>query len=53
MREGVEDVKACPRCGGRFEILRRITRWGHTVLVLLCRSCRYTAYQASDQAAPR
>ncbi|HEY7038820.1 MAG TPA: hypothetical protein VID28_08220 [Methylomirabilota bacterium] len=39
-------VKACPRCGDQFETLRRFTRWGRTVMILLCRSCGYTAYEA-------
>jgi hypothetical protein len=46
-----EAVRACPRCGGRFQTLRRFSRWGRTVLVLLCDSCRYTSYEASPQTA--
>ena len=46
-----QDVKACPRCGGRFETLRRFTRWGRTVVILLCRSCGHTAYEASSGQA--
>lgn len=42
-----QDVKACPRCGDRFDTLRRFTRWGRTVVILLCRSCGYTAYEAT------
>ncbi|HEY7038790.1 MAG TPA: hypothetical protein VID28_08070 [Methylomirabilota bacterium] len=45
-----EGVRACPRCGGRFQTLRRFTRWGRTVLVLLCDSCGYTSYEASQAA---
>jgi hypothetical protein len=48
------DAKACPRCGDRFDTLRRFTRWGRRVVILLCRSCGYTAYAASvGQAAGR
>jgi hypothetical protein len=48
------NVRACPRCGDRFETLRRFTRLGRTVVILLCRSCGYTAYEGSSgEAAAR
>jgi hypothetical protein len=53
MEDEGQDVKACPRCGERFQTLRRFTRWGRTVRILLCRACGYTAYEANSQAAER
>jgi len=46
-----QDVKACPRCGDRFDALRRFTRWGRTVVILLCRSCGYAAYEETSPHA--
>jgi RNA polymerase subunit RPABC4/transcription elongation factor Spt4 len=39
--ERSEPEKACPRCGGEFQSLRRSTRWGRSVVVLMCRDCQY------------
>jgi hypothetical protein len=50
MQEEEQAEETCPRCGGQFQTLRRFTRWGRTVLVLLCRDCRYTKYAPSSQA---
>jgi len=42
---------SCPRCGGPVHTLRRFTRWGRTVLVLLCRDCKYAEYRAGSSQA--
>jgi len=36
-----ETETPCPRCGGEFQSLRRSTRWGRLVVVLMCRDCQY------------
>jgi ssDNA-binding Zn-finger/Zn-ribbon topoisomerase 1 len=51
MEEEERGAATCPRCGGQFHALRRFTRAGRTVVVLLCRDCRYTKYEPSSQAA--
>lgn len=39
--ERPEAEKPCPRCGGELQSLRRSTRWGRSVVVLMCRDCQY------------
>ena len=39
-----EEAKTCPRCGGAVHTLRRFTRLGRTVSVVVCRVCRYTEF---------
>lgn len=34
----------CPRCGSDLQSVRRFTRWGRTILVLLCPDCQYTRH---------
>jgi hypothetical protein len=46
-----EKAKRCQRCGGRVHMLRRFTRLGLTVAVLVCRVCRYTEFAAVSPAA--
>jgi ribosomal protein S27AE len=46
-----ETMKACPRCGGAIHTLRRFTRSGRTVSVLVCGVCRYTEFAAGNPAA--
>ena len=46
-----ERTKTCPRCGGAVQTLRRFTRSGGTVSVLVCQVCRYRAFVAASQAA--
>jgi predicted nucleic-acid-binding Zn-ribbon protein len=46
-----ERAKTCPRCGGAVHMLRRFTRLGRTVSVLVCRVCRYTEFAAGSPAA--
>lgn len=41
----------CPRCGGEYQALRRFSRWGRVVLVLMCRDCQYLSLQASSPAS--
>jgi|RhiMetdeSRZDD1v2_1073273.scaffolds.fasta_scaffold46065_4 predicted urease superfamily metal-dependent hydrolase len=47
-----ERPKTCPRCGGALQTLRRFTRSGGTVSVLVCQVCRYRAFVAGNHAAP-
>jgi hypothetical protein len=46
-----EKAKTCLRCGGRVHTVRRFTRLGRTVSVLVCRVCRYTEFAAVGPAA--
>jgi len=46
-----ERTKTCPRCGGAVQTLRRFTRSGGIVSVLVCQVCRYRAFVAGSRAA--
>ena len=39
----------CPRCGGELQLVRRFTRWGRAVLILMCRDCQYAKHDANTQ----
>jgi len=45
-----EGTKTCPRCGGAVHTLRRFTRLGRTVSVVVCRVCRYTEFAAGSRS---
>jgi len=45
-----EKAETCPRCGGAVQTLRRFTRSGHTVSVLVCQVCRYKVFASSSPA---
>src|SRR6478672_3123179 len=46
-----EETKTCTRCGGAVRTLRRFTRSGSAVSVLVCQVCRYTVFVAGSRAA--
>jgi hypothetical protein len=46
-----DTARACQRCGSRVHTLRRFTRLGRTVAVLVCRVCRYTEFAVVSPAA--
>src|SRR5512144_3176754 len=43
-----EGTKTCPRCGGAVHTLRRFTRWGRPVAVVVGGVCRYTEFAAGS-----
>lgn len=43
-----EAAMKCPRCGGEYQTLRRSSRWGRIVVVLMCRDCQYLTQQAGS-----
>jgi len=46
-----QETKTCTRCGGAVRTLRRFTRSGSAVSVLVCQVCRYTVFVAGSRAA--
>lgn len=43
----------CPRCGGEYQTLRRSSRWGRIVVVLMCHDCQYLTQPASTRQRRR